>query len=125
MNPLNKILLGLGGSVTLVIAVVIVWLCIANAHLRVELADLRRTTMACEMTNDEFRQTTVQQNHAIQTLQAASEAQHANAIIAEKNAQRAVVMLRNHIKDLQNQKSSTNDCTSANALLNHYIAGLK
>jgi len=125
MNPLNKILLGIGGAITLIIAIVIIWLCFANAHLRVQLAEAQANDTACQITNDDFRRKAEQQNQAIALLKTAGTAEARRAEEAVKAAEKKAAAFQADADRLKRQKSSGNDCKAAADLVDRYRARLK
>lgn len=125
MNPLTKILPGLGAAVALVIVVVIIWLMLANAHLRAALAEAQAHDTACHLANDEFAQKTAAQNQAVEELHKESAANEVRARVALAAAQKSVAAFRKNAALLSQQKASGDDCKAASDLLDHYIAGVR
>jgi hypothetical protein len=121
MNLLDRILLGIGAGLALVIAIVIIWLSFANAHLRAELAEAHAADTACQMANDDFRSKTEQQNQAIALLNTESAARERRAAEAEQAAQKTVERYQSDAAKLAKLKSSGDDCKAAAALLDRYI----
>lgn len=122
MNPLNKILLGLGAGVALIIAAVIVWLSLANAHLQAALAEAHANNTACQMANDEFRLKAQQQNKAIEALKAEADERTARAAKAVREAQKTAAFYQADAARLARQKASGEDCQAAAALFDRYNA---
>ena len=125
MNPLDKIFIGLGAGILLLITIVIIWLNIANAHLRAELAVANANGTTCHLANDEFQQKVEQQNQAIAVLQNDSALRARHAAEAEQAAAKMAALYQKDAARLTRQKSSGNACAATAALLNSYIAGLK
>lgn len=121
MNPINKILLGAGAGAVLAIAGVIMWLSLANAHLRVELAEAQKSISTYEVVNDEFRQKTELQNRAVEMLKSENLAQKR---LAASSKQQAKIFRAKAAKILVS-KPGGDDCTAASELFDRYITGLK
>ena len=121
MNPLNKILLGIGAAIALIIAIVIIWLCFINAHLRVQLAEAQANDTACQITNDDFRRKAEQQDQAIASLKTISAAAAHRADEAVKAAEKKAAAFQADADRLKRQKSSGDDCKAAADLLDHYV----
>ena len=125
MNPLNKILLGCGAAIALIIAIIIVWLSLANAHLKTQLAISESKNNVCAMANDDFRAAVERQNQALQQLSYDKEAQAARAAAAEQQAQNSIRIYQQDVARLKRRTSSGDDCKSASDLLDYYILGEK
>jgi hypothetical protein len=125
MNLIDKILFGAGAIVALVIAVIIVWLCLANAHLRADLAEARVNTTACRLANGDFRQQALRQDAAIAALRLEGAARAKRAAAASAVAEKTAAGFQADASRLAGQKAGGEDCRAATALLDHYIAGLK
>lgn len=125
MNPVSKILLGIGAVVALAVAIIIVWLSLANAHLRAELAETRVNVTACEIANDDFRQKTEKQNQTITQMKTDGAERERAGRIAVQNARKSAAGFQSDAGRIAKQKSSGDDCKAAAALLNDYIAGIK
>jgi hypothetical protein len=125
MNLLDKIFLGVGAGIALTVAIAIVWLSLANAHLRVSLAEAQENAAACQLANDDFREQAGKQDRAMAVLKAEDEARTRRVQQAEQTAQKSAAKDRADTDRLERQKSSGDDCKSAAALLDRYIAGMK
>lgn len=125
MNPLDKIFIGIGAGILLIVTVVIIWLSIANAHLRAELADANANGTACHIVNDEFQQKADQQNQAITILQNDSALRARRAAEAEQAAAKTAALYQKDVARLTRKKSSGDQCAATADLLKRYIAGLK
>lgn len=122
MSLLDKIMFGTGAAILLFIAIFIMWLLIANAHLRAKLAEANANGTACHLVNDEFRQKLEQQNQAVLALRNESAARAKKALEAEQKALGTATQLQKHAAHLAQQKSSGDDCKEAAKLLDGYIA---
>lgn len=116
MNPLNKILWGVGAGIVLFITIIIIWLSLAKAHLEVQLAHAEASNTSCQLANDEFRQTTEQQNHAIELLRHPKVAQ---PVATKKTGH------DDYREWLQRQKPSGDACQAASALIDQAVARMK
>jgi hypothetical protein len=125
MSLINKLFLGIGAAIVLIVAIVVVWLCLANAHLEAKLAEATANKIACQLANDDFRQKTEQQNQAIAALQKQGADQQAAAAIASREAEKRAAVFQNDAARLAQQKNSGDDCMAAAALLDQYVAGLR
>ncbi len=125
MNPVNKILLGIGAVVALVIAGVIIWLTLANAHLKTQLAQSQGEATACHMANAEFAAKAAEQNRAVAALAAESAAREKNAKDAAQTAQKTAQGFLADANRLSAKQSSGDDCKAADGLFNGYLGGVK
>ena len=126
MNPLNKILLGVGAAFALVIIVAFVWLSLANAHLKTQLAQMQANDTACHMANDDFAVKQALQNKAVRRLQAASIARERRAQAAAYQAQKTLRAAYLAAEQLRVRKlPQGDDCKIAAGLLDQFIAAQK
>ncbi len=121
MNPLNKILLGIGAFVALVIIVAFVWLSLANAHLKTQLAQSQSLGTACIIANRDFASKTTQQNKAVVALQKAGLAREKKAQRAAFEAQRTVRAYTLAADKLRKLKITGDQCVAAQNLFQDYL----
>jgi hypothetical protein len=121
MTPVNKIFLGIGAALVLIGTLTIIWLSLANAHLKTKLAQAQSYATACHMANDEFAAHVLRQNAAVQALRddAAAHEKHAQFLSAEaeKTAQRYALAA----DKLRKAAPSDDACRAADALFNQYL----
>jgi hypothetical protein len=121
MTPVNKIFLGIGAALVLIGTLTIIWLSLANAHLKTKLAQAQSDATACHMANDEFAAHVLRQNAAVQALRddAAAHEKHAQLLSAEakKTAQRYALAA----DKLRKAAPSGDACRAADALFNQYL----
>lgn len=125
MNPLDKILLGIGAALALAVTVGIVTLVLINAHLRVELAEAQANDSACKVANDDFRQKTEQQDQAIADLRTAGEAHARQAEASLQAAEKTAATYQSDAARLAKQTASGDDCKAAARLFDAYVGGAK
>jgi len=125
MTPLNKILLGIGAGMVVIVAIIIVWLCLANAHLRVALAETQEQATACHLANEAFGRQAQEQNQAISLLKQETEARARNSAAAVRAAQKRAAVFEADAARLQRQKNVGEDCHAAAALMDQAMAGVK
>jgi sensor histidine kinase regulating citrate/malate metabolism len=121
MNPFNKIFLGMGALIALAVAVVFIWLSLANAHLKVDLAQEQENDTACRLANDQFVTQVAQQNKAVERLKTESIARekHAQALAeqAQKNARASFLVA----EKLRKTKEHGDACRSSETIFNQYL----
>lgn len=122
MNPVNKILLGVGAGIVLVVAFVTMWLTLANAHLKVQLAEARADMGTCESANDDFRQKTEMQNRIIGEWKNQDQARQKQMEILKHAAQKKSANLDQNATKLSYAKPSGDDCKAVEALMNQFLA---
>lgn len=125
MNLIDKILLGVGSAIGVIIVAIILWLSFANAHLRAELSSAQADAATCRMANDAFRQQVLEQNAAIDALKTEQNARIARAAEAEKQASHTAVLYQADAKRLAQSRAKGDPCKAANDLIDHYFARVK
>ncbi|MDR3425306.1 MAG: hypothetical protein P4M13_09610 [Alphaproteobacteria bacterium] len=125
MNPVNKILLGVGAVVALALTVVFVWLSLTNAHLKTALAEANASGTACHLANDDFVAKIAQQNKAVEQLKAESALREKRAEAAAEAAQEVARTYFVAADTLRKAKPRGDRCKAADAVLNAYIGGGK
>jgi hypothetical protein len=125
MNPINKILSGVGAAIILIIAVTFIWLSLANAHLKTMLAEAQANGTACHIANDDFAAKIAQQNKAVEQLKADSAVREKRAIAAADAVQKRARKYFIAADRLRKARPKGNDCQAADAVLNAYIGGNK
>jgi hypothetical protein len=125
MNPVNKILFGLGAAVVLIITVAFVWLSLANAYLKTELAESQANDTACHLANDEFAAKAAAQNRAVAQLRDESLAHEKRAQEAVREAQKSAQVFLKAADKLRKTNMHGDACKTSEALLDDYIGGGK
>ena len=125
MNPVNKILLGIGAAAGLIIAVVIVWLSLANAHLKTELAQTEANNTACHLANDEFVTQVAIQNKAVDLLKTQSLAREKRAQAAARQTEKEAHSYFLLAAEMAKNKKQGDACHAAQALFDRYWASAK
>jgi hypothetical protein len=125
MSPVNKILLGAVAAVALAIVVAFVWLSLANAHLKTQLAEERTRGTACLMANDAFTARIAEQNKAVELMKTASAAREKKAHEAANEAQEKARLFFVAADKLRKMKMDGGGCKAADAILNAYLGGGK
>lgn len=119
MNPVNKILLGLGAAVALIIGAVFVWLFLANAHLQAKLAQAEAGSTACYLANQEFAVQVARQNEAVEVLKAERLKRAQAASYEAQKTMRAHFLAA---EELRKVKSRGGTCEAAENILNNYVS---
>lgn len=125
MNPLNKIFLGMGAAIALAVSIAIVWLMLANAHLKTQLAQAQAGEIVCHMANDEFTTSVATQNKAIDALRADAAAREAKAALDMKAADKTAQGFLNSAASLSRRKPMADACKTADDIANAYLGALK
>ncbi|MDE1901536.1 MAG: hypothetical protein KGI37_07830 [Alphaproteobacteria bacterium] len=123
MNPITKIAVGIGAVLAIIIVGVFIWLFVANANLKAQLAQSQSDATACHMANQDFADKAAVQNKAIAALQAAADARARRAAAADKAAQKQAQGLMKRAAHIAAAKSGPDACAAANNLMNAYIGG--
>jgi hypothetical protein len=121
MTPLNKVFLGIGAALVAIVAITIVWLSLANAHLKTQLAQAQANATACHIANDEFAARALRQNAAVQALRddAAAREKQAQSLSAEaEKTARRFALAADKLKKATPQGDA---CRAADALFNQYV----
>lgn len=121
MNLLDNILLG----IALAAALTILWLGLANAHLRADLAEARGGMTACQMANDEFRQKTEQQNRTVLALQSQTEALRHKAASAAQALEKTAAGYEDAAQKLAREKAEGDDCRATSALIDRVVEAMR
>ena len=125
MNLLNKILLGAGFFAAAAIVGAFVWLSLANAHLKIQLAEAVANGTACQFANNDFVARVAEQNRAVVVLQAKSAAREKSAQeemhAAQKTAQGYLVAA----EKIRKMKVRGDKCRAAEDIVNAYIGGTR
>lgn len=123
MTPINKILFGIGAAIVLIIAVTIIWLSLANAHLKTQLAQAQANGTACHLANDEFSATVAKQNKAVERLRS-------NGVALEKQAKASALAARKtadaylaSADKLRKLKPRGDACKAVENLFDRYLEG--
>ncbi len=117
----NNILIGLGAAVALIIAVVIMWLSIANAHLKAELATAESNNSTCHIVNDNFKTEVEKQNAAVKALQTEAAARALQSAEAEKAAAATAAHYTRAAAALMKRKAAGDECHAAKGLIDGYV----
>ncbi|MGB9154220.1 MAG: hypothetical protein WCD70_14160 [Alphaproteobacteria bacterium] len=125
MNPANKILLGLGAVIALILAVIFIWLSIANAHLKTQLAQAQANNTACHLANDEFVTQVARQNKAVETLKTAGVAREKHVQEAAYETQKTVRVYFLAAEKLRRTKMRGDACHAAENIFNAYLGNAK
>ena len=120
MNPVNKILLGIGAAVVFVIVVAFICLSLANAHLKTQLAEALANGTACHLVNDDFAVRAAEQNRAVAALQTESAAREKKAKAAVSAAQKAADGYLRAAEKIRATKKTGDACVAAMRALNDY-----
>ncbi|MDR3450728.1 MAG: hypothetical protein P4M15_13465 [Alphaproteobacteria bacterium] len=123
MDPINKILLGVGAAIVAVIAFAFLWLAIANAHLKAQLAGAQANMTACHIANDDFAATALRQNQAIGALKTRADAQMKQARIEEAAAQKIMRKYYLAAEKIGAAQPHGDACRAAGDLIDTYIRG--
>lgn len=122
MMNLNIVWIAIGAAVTLIIATAIIWLTLANDHLRSQVAVLQGGVATCRLANDEMRDKIAQQNRAIAAWRQAEAARAAAAGAALQKAQvRSAQWMRQADAWLRTQTTG-DDCAAAQKLMRDYLS---
>ncbi|MBV8061636.1 MAG: hypothetical protein JO126_04625 [Alphaproteobacteria bacterium] len=119
---LNGILGIIAAAVMLILVTSIIWLLLANAHLRAQIATLQGHISACTIANQDMRDKVSQQNAAIQSWRHAETERAARAAQNLRQAQkRAAVWMRQADAWLKIQVTG-DDCIAAQKLVGDFAA---
>ena len=121
MNPLNKILLGAGVAVVVTIIATFVWLSLANAHLRAQLAEAVANGTACHFANNDFAARITEQNRAVATLQSESSAREKSAQVAMRAAEKTAQGYLLAAVKIRKTTVRGDNCRAAEDIVNAYI----
>jgi len=121
MNPVNKILLGVGAALAALIAVAFMWLSLANAHLKTALAQAQANGTACHLANDAFTATVARQNKAVEQMKDENAVREKRAQAAAYEAQKAVRAYSLAAEKLRKIKPRGDACRSTEAIMNLYL----
>lgn len=119
---LNMILFAIGAALALIIVAVILWLSVANAHLKSEVAIVQNARAACLFANDGMRQKIQRQNKAIADWQNAQTARAAKAAQALKQAQSNAAFWMRQADDWLKTRMTGDDCVTAHKIVQDYLA---
>jgi hypothetical protein len=123
MNLVNKILLGVGAALALVIVITFIWLSLANAHLKAQLAETQANSTACHLANGEFIAKVAQQNKAVEQLRIAGAAQTKRAQEAVIFAQKIARIYLRAAEKLRKAKPHGDACQATDTIINTYLNG--
>lgn len=121
MNPIHKIALAAGSAVALSVGIALVWLTLANAHLKTELAKAQALNVACRMANEEFASRIARQNKAIQYMRDEGERRKEKADAEIQKAHKAAQAFYGAAEKLRKAKVGGDPCQAADAMLSAYI----
>ena len=121
MNPINKIMYGIGAAIVLILVIVFVWLTLTNAHLRTQLAEAQANGAACHLVNDDFALKQAQQNRAIETMRQEAQAHVKQVQAAALEAQKQAHLYLRAAEKLRRKPSAGDACKDADALLSTYV----
>jgi hypothetical protein len=122
MILINKILFGIGAVLVLGATVIFVWMMLANAHLRADLAEARGNAATCHLANDNFADTVAKQNKAVAAMQSRTKQREKSAQTESYRAQQAARKWFLAADILEKQKIGSDECRAATQLFDQYRA---
>jgi hypothetical protein len=125
MSLIDKIILGIGAALALAVMICVLWLIVANAHLKTQLAQAQANDTACHLANDEFTAQIARQNQAVEKLRIASEAREKRAQEAALDAQKTARGYLAAAAKLAKAGAGGDACRSANKLLDSYLGATR
>jgi hypothetical protein len=121
MNPLSKILWGVGLAVAFVVLVAFVYLVVVNAHLKTQLAQAQANDTACRLANDDFVAEVARQNEIVGALRSETLAREKQAQTAEAQAHKQAHIYWKAAAKVLSHKAGQNICASSENMMNDYL----